>query len=206
MLQTAGIMSTHAGNSVLLTFDDGPEPNVTPRVLDVLDKFNASAIFFIVGNRIDKAPHLLREIVDRGHMLGNHTYSHWMKNPPAYKDYLKDLERCQSVIHQHANVTPCVFRPALGQITAGSVAASRRLNLSYMRWSVDSNDWRMRDDDKASQQGREVADTLTDSDIVLMHDDNPHTPCLLESMLCRLRDRGLSPSGPDDLQILNKTN
>jgi len=70
-------------NDIYLTFDDGPEPEVTPWVLDLLDQYNAKATFFCVGNNVGKNPELFSEILRRGHSIGNHTYSHvngWRSN------------------------------------------------------------------------------------------------------------------------------
>lgn len=189
----SGLPDKPDDRSVLLTFDDGPHPENTPRILDVLDQFEAKGIFFIVGNRIPLAPHLLREVVDRGHQLGNHSYSHWLKSPPGFRKYRADLEKCQSEIERLAGASADVFRPPLGQITPGSLLSARKLGLTYMLWSVDSGDWKLRDDDTAREQGKALAGELRACDIILMHDDNPHTPVLLETMLQELKEIKLRP-------------
>src|SRR5665213_488321 len=63
-------------NSILFTFDDGPHPDVTPRILSLLERYKARAVFFVVGARIPRAPHVLRTILEQGHALGNHSFSH----------------------------------------------------------------------------------------------------------------------------------
>ena len=65
-----------AGNAVLLTFDDGPDPEVTPGVLERLDAYGAKAVFFVVGRRVKRAPHLLMRMAERGHLIGNHSHLH----------------------------------------------------------------------------------------------------------------------------------
>lgn len=182
-----GIVSSLPADSeyqtTLLTFDDGPHPDITPRVLDLLDQYDTKAIFFIVGNRIAKAPQMLREVTDRGHQIGNHSYSHWLGSPPGYTEYLADLRKCQHKIEQLTGVACTMFRPPLGQISASSLLAARRLNLTYMLWSIDSGDWKIRDDNTATARGRTIAGALKPDDIALMHDDNPHTPKLLNALL-----------------------
>ena len=86
-----------AGNkkSVLLTFDDGPHPESTPLVLDLLDKFDAKAFFFVVGERVEERPDLARDIISRGHLIGNHTFSHLDIPRPEYERYRDDILRCQ---------------------------------------------------------------------------------------------------------------
>lgn len=189
-----GIRSTVSSRDggLLLTFDDGPHPNSTPAILDTLDQYGAKAIFFIVAGRISKAPSLLSEIVSRGHRLGNHSYTHWLENPPRYPEYVADLEKCQREIDNNCGVQPRVFRPPLGQLTIGSLLAARKLQLSYVRWSLDSRDWELRDDNTAAQRGVDVARKAKAGDIVLMHDDNAHTPVLLKTMLAELSDKGFN--------------
>jgi len=179
-------------HSVVLTFDDGPDPEVTPKVLDLLDLYGFKAVFFVVGNRIPKAPNLLREIVERGHQLGNHSYSHWMASPPGYRAYAADLQRCQAVIEDRCGIAPDVFRPPLGEVAPASLLAARRLRLRYVLWSIDSGDWRLRDSSIAEEAGRTLAAAVKPRDVVLMHDDNPHTPTLLSNLLPGVRGRGLA--------------
>ena len=93
LLRAASVTSRldrKAGNSVLLTFDDGPHPEVTPAVLDLLKQYDARAVFFVVGNRIPLAPWVLRQILDGGHQIGNHTYYHDYKDR-GVSDYVDDI-------------------------------------------------------------------------------------------------------------------
>ena len=80
----------------LLTFDDGPDPDTTPRVLDGLDDAGAKAIFFVIGERAKKHPALLRRIVESGHEIGNHSYSH--KRFGSFREVFADLRECQSIV------------------------------------------------------------------------------------------------------------
>ena len=82
-----------AGNkkSVLLTFDDGPHPESTPLVLDLLDKFDAKAFFFVVGERVEERPDLARDIISRGHLIGNHTFSNYKKESLCI-EFIKQIQ------------------------------------------------------------------------------------------------------------------
>src|SRR5947207_11627153 len=101
-------------NSVLLTFDDGPHRESTPIVLELLKEHKARAVFFIVGARIQRAPHLLKRILEEGHALGNHSYSHPLERQHWFGAYLQDLRKCQNAIEQLTHQRPKFFRPPLG--------------------------------------------------------------------------------------------
>ncbi|OED38094.1 hypothetical protein AB833_20585 [Chromatiales bacterium (ex Bugula neritina AB1)] len=177
-----------AGNPVLLTFDDGPDPIVTGKVLNLLDEYNAKAVFFVVGDRIGKAPYMLTEVLQRGHIIGNHSHCHWLDKPPGLTEYLADLKQCQSRIYDVCGYTPTLYRPPLGAITVAAILAARRLNFELCKWSLDTNDWRMRDDHSAHNRGLEAAGEIQPCDILLMHDNNRHTPVLLQAMLSKMQE------------------
>lgn len=182
-----------ASRSVLLTFDDGPDPVATRHVLDRLDKFGARALFFVVGSRIHKAPELLGEILARGHWIGNHTHTHPLDRKMSPLEYVHDVGRCQSVLHWLTNQPPKFFRPPQRMSTRGLVAA-RAHELVTVHWSLDSHDWRLRDTHDAHARGRAIAPAVRPGEIVLFHDDNPHTPELLDVLLPELRARDLDLS------------
>jgi peptidoglycan-N-acetylglucosamine deacetylase len=171
---------------ILLTFDDGPHPDVTPDVLDLLAKYNAQSVFFVVGNRLSRAPHLLRRILAEGHSIGNHTFRHLLDSVPRLADYRRDIEQCQSLIETHTGSRPILFRPPLGAITPGSLIAPRMAGLRTMLWSVDINDWRLRHRSEAVEAGYRLAENVSQGDIVLLHDDNRCVIDVLETALPRL--------------------
>lgn len=85
-------LDKNGGRAVLLTFDDGPHPEITMRVLDLLDRYGVRALFFIPGLRADNAPELPREIIKRGHKIGNHSFSHDMDRL-SFMENKTDIER-----------------------------------------------------------------------------------------------------------------
>lgn len=177
---------------LLLTFDDGPHPSVTPAVLDLLDQYQARAIFFIVGHRIPRAPEMLSEILRRGHLLGNHTFAH---NPQlALSPYLRDLRQTQAAIAAIAGAPARFFRPPEGRLTLPAILAPRFLLLPTLLWSVDSHDYRLRSPDQARLCYQDLVNHFRlhglNRDILLFHDDNLHTPLVLESLLPQLAELG----------------
>src|SRR5437762_2732168 len=180
-------------DAVLLTFDDGPHPESTPLVLELLKEYNGRAIFFVVGARIQRAPHLLRRILDEGHALGNHSYSHPLERQFWFGSYLRDLMRCQNAIEQFTRERPRFFRPPLGTFSLNSLIAPRLLGLTTMLWSVNANDWDLRNADEAQMTANRLAEELiakpSRNDIVLMHDDHPYVGQILETVLPQLANQ-----------------
>jgi peptidoglycan/xylan/chitin deacetylase (PgdA/CDA1 family) len=183
------------GQGLLLTFDDGPDPRVTPAVLDLLAEYRARAVFFVVGNRIPKAPYLLRRILDEGHLIGNHTYHHPLNGIPRLRAYYRDVRQCQTVLEAHTGVRPSLFRPPLGALTLASLIAPRMAGLRTMLWSVDVGDWGLRNHVDAQQAGERLAHTAKPGDIVLLHDDNACVVTLLQVALPALQQRQLQLTG-----------
>lgn len=119
---------------VYITFDDGPDPEVTPLALDLLDKHHAKATFFCVGNNVERYPELFADLQARGHAVGNHTWQHlkgW--NTPDFT-YLRDVLRCDALIDT------TLFRPPYGKIKK-SQAKALKTRFSIVMWDVLSGDF-----------------------------------------------------------------
>jgi peptidoglycan/xylan/chitin deacetylase (PgdA/CDA1 family) len=169
-----------AGNPVLLTFDDGPDPEVTPAVLDWLAAHGARAIFFVVGRRIARAPHLLERICAEGHLLGNHSYAHPNDRGLGAWEYYQDLRRCQDLIEKFSHTRPRLYRPPCGRVSPAGLLAARLLGLTTMLWSLDADDWKCRTEEDAQRSAEMLVSRLAARDIVLLHDDNPQVLRILE--------------------------
>lgn len=119
---------------IFLTFDDGPSPELTPWVLDLLDKYNAKVTFFCLGKNVERHPEIYNEIIKRGHAVGNHTYSHlngWKVNSD---DYLQDVELA-------ADITPSnLFRPPYAKITKSQRKCIAK-RYKIVMWSILSRDY-----------------------------------------------------------------
>jgi peptidoglycan/xylan/chitin deacetylase (PgdA/CDA1 family) len=188
-------------HSVLLTFDDGPDPAVTPQVLERLRAVDARAVFFVVGNRISKAPDLLEKIVAEGHVLGNHSYSHWLDKEPGPIEYYRDVRRCQATLAEMTGRAPKLYRAPLGRRTVSSVAVPLLLGMRHVLWSQDENDWSLRGAAAAKSVGERLASKVAPGDIVLLHDDNPWVVTVLDVMLPHLKRRGFDlATGVDALR------
>jgi peptidoglycan/xylan/chitin deacetylase (PgdA/CDA1 family) len=186
-------------DSVLLTFDDGPHPEGTPAVLDVLERYGARAVFFIVGSRVARAPEMLRRIAAAGHVLGNHSHAHPLGRQFGLRACRRDIDACQQIVHELAGRRPRLFRPPLGHLSAASVIAPRLSGLIPMLWSVDSHDWTLRTAEAVAPAAERLLQALSVRPlrhIVLCHDETRLTAELLDRVLPKLvaRDVNLRPT------------
>jgi peptidoglycan/xylan/chitin deacetylase (PgdA/CDA1 family) len=180
------------GRQILLTFDDGPDPYVTPAVLERLNRFGARAVFFMVGSRIDVAPTILEAVMRAGHLIGNHSYSH---DPElGYRAYVRDIQLCQARIQSLTGKCPTLFRPARGKITISALRAARRLDLKCMLWSLDRKDWKLSELEAGESIGGSLAVEALPGDIVLLHADNRCVLGALDVLLPGLVERGFDLS------------
>jgi peptidoglycan/xylan/chitin deacetylase (PgdA/CDA1 family) len=127
---------------LFLTFDDGPIPEVTPSVLDLLKQYNAKATFFCIGENVQKHSDVYNRIILEGHSTGNHTFNHLNGWKTKTKDYLENISRCDLALNskqQTTNNKP-LFRPPYGRITPSQYSI---LNTQYsiILWDVLSKDW-----------------------------------------------------------------
>ena len=136
-----GIFRT--GKAVYLTFDDGPIPEVTPKVLEILDRYNVKATFFMVGENIDKHPDVYLQVLESGHAIGNHTYNHikgWKTNTD---EYMSNVARCEKAIFVNApsGYITSLFRPPYGQATLRQRIALHREGYRIFYWDVLTRDY-----------------------------------------------------------------
>lgn len=177
-----------SGQVLHLTFDDGPNPEYTPRVLDILDEFDVRASFFLVGERAVAHPRLVSEMVRRGHSIGNHSYTHRVLPELAMGEYAGEIERTKKVLSDMCGREITMFRPPKGLVNAGSLRYLIGGGHQVVLWSLDSLDYHRNSHDTVVQ----TADRARrGGDIVLMHDDNPFTVSALPSVITRARGRGM---------------
>jgi len=148
-------------NGVFLTFDDGPRPEVTPWVLDTLDRYNAKATFFCIGKNVENFPELFNEIKKRGHAVGNHSYSHvkgWGMNTG---DYIHDVDFGNSLINSN------LYRPPYGRIGPyqGKMLSER---YKIIMWNLLSRDYSRSLSEKSC--ARNVIKNVKPGSIVVFHD------------------------------------
>ena len=175
---------------IALTFDDGPHPRLTPKILAILDKYKIKATFFTVGINVHYYPETFDEIVSHGHEIGNHTYTH-PHVAKVDKIVLRDeIEKCESEIYEHGEYRTKLFRPPEGMIDNGVAALLKELDYKVILWDIDTRDW---DHTPASEIASMIVDKVSSGDIILMHDYisyNSPTPEALEMFLPVLIEKG----------------
>jgi peptidoglycan-N-acetylglucosamine deacetylase len=189
------IRSTGHASTLGLTFDDGPNPAATPQLLDLLDRHNARATFFLLGKHVRAFPSLAKEIAQRGHAVGNHTEMHPRLTFLTSRKIEQQLARCDEAIATATGKPVRWMRPPFGyrgpQLDR---VIRRRRGAGVVMWSVAARDWR-------PQPAARVIERLArvrGGDVVLLHDadyktagaDRRHTIAALEHWIPRWKDAG----------------
>jgi peptidoglycan/xylan/chitin deacetylase (PgdA/CDA1 family) len=158
-----------AQNEVWLTIDDGPDPRDTPEILDVLQRHGARATFFVIGRKVMKYPALARAMVEAGHDLQNHTYSHsagsfWAASPQIAA---REIALGSAAIHTVTRTQPTLFRAPAGLANPFVHAAAEKAGLTVTGWSADGRDGIPHDPDRVLSG---ILHRLRPGCIVLLHE------------------------------------
>lgn len=182
-------MNALPGNQkqVMLTFDDGPDPEYTGKVLDVLKKHEVKAVFFVIGKNIAGQESLMERIVREGHLIGNHSYSHafWFDLWPTSR-VKTDLANCTQSIEIFQPFRK-LFRPPYGVTNPNIARAVRTLGLRSIGWNIRSYDTSIKDVSKINQR---ILSRLKPGAIILLHDRLDFMPDLLEKLIPEIKARG----------------
>ena len=170
---------------VALTFDDGPTPKHTARLLDGLKARGAQATFFLAGYRLEGNEALVRRMKAEGHQIGNHTYRHDQLTTLTVEDALADLTACDLALCTLLGEGEYWVRPPYGSISAEVLA---RLDVPVVCWSVDPLDWTGSD---AARVAAHIFSTVQDGDIVLLHDCYASTVDAALQVVDGLQARGM---------------
>jgi peptidoglycan-N-acetylglucosamine deacetylase len=163
---------------IALTFDDGPNPRETPRLLDLLDAYDARATFFLIGRWAEREPGLVRELVARGHALGNHTYTHPTMPLHGAAAIREELARCRAAVEgagvRFSEVAGrMLMRPPYGRRRPGTLRVLAAEGYVPVTWSVTAYDWRRWE--PGSRFARRCV-RAHDGDLILLHDGSHRDP------------------------------
>lgn len=181
-----------AEKCIALTFDDGPHPKYTPMILDILEKYGAKGTFFVIGQNAEKYPDIVLDEYNRGHEIGNHTYSHPDLKKISAEDFLNEITKTNEVLKGITGSEPHLFRPPGGYLSNAIVneVASCDATTVLWSWRQDTRDWSC---PSVGCVVSTVLDNLKDGDIVLFHDfisGKSPTPDALEKILSKLTEQG----------------
>lgn len=180
------------GSRVYLTFDDGPHPEHTPRVLDALARAALPATFFVIGAHAQRHPDLLRRIHREGHRIGHHSYTHSDPATTSARQLRAELHQTDRLFDELLGVRSTLIRPPKGELTAAKVLALWRAQRTIVLWSIDPRDYRQRA--AADLAAALRTQPLRPGDVLLLHDAQPHTAAVLPDLAAMLRDSGLTAS------------
>jgi peptidoglycan/xylan/chitin deacetylase (PgdA/CDA1 family) len=183
---------------VALTFDDGPDPDATPAVLDVLEKAGAQGIFFLVGEQVEAHPEIARRIAEEGHEIGVHCFRH-LEHDELGAEVRSDIDLGAARITEVTGVVPVLYRPPYGRFTDRSYGAVRDLGLTPVYWSGWGMDW---EPIPAERIAETAIRDLASGTILLLHDSARYasrpsakpTAEALPAILAVMDERGLEPS------------
>ncbi len=186
-------------NVISLTFDDGPHEVYTSEVLKLLKKYNFKATFFLIGNKIEKHPNLVEDIINQGHTIGNHTFLH-SNNFGFLKTHevINELTKTNKIIESFQGLKMNLYRPAFGVTNPRISKAVKILKLEAIGWSVRSLDTTR--DSKEKVYSR-IIKKMQKGDIVLLHDTSKKTIEVLEQLLIFLDKKNWKSITVD--QLLN---
>ncbi|MGG4144600.1 polysaccharide deacetylase family protein [Paenibacillus algorifonticola] len=152
---------------VALTFDDAPDPRITPAILDILAKHHVQATFFLVGTRAEKHPEIVKRIHREGHVIGNHSYNHKVMSKLSPNDFHRQVWRTDAIISRIIPYHPHFFRPPYGEMQPGQVAWAKNNGYIVVNWDVDSADWK--NNPTSTVILRNMHKTLRPGSIILQH-------------------------------------
>lgn len=175
---------------IALTFDDGPHPTNTSKLLDVLAKYDAKATFFIVGEQAEKYPDIVRRQFEEGHELANHTFTHTYN--ASVQQLEGELQKTSTLLQEITGLTPKLFRPVGGSYNEEIIdmAASKGYRVIMWSWHQDSEDWKRPGVEKIIQK---VLKQPTRGDVVLFHDgggNRDQTVVALDKIIPTLQEQG----------------
>jgi peptidoglycan/xylan/chitin deacetylase (PgdA/CDA1 family) len=169
-----------------LTFDDGPWPEYTQQILNILAEHDAKATFYMVGQMVQEYPKIAVKVRDAGHAIGNHSWSH----PSRPKDAVAQVQKTNAQIKKVVGFTPTTFRPPYGLLKNGMAKEAMKQRQAVLIWSADSNDWRKPNPERMA---RTIINQATPGGVALFHDgggSRQNTVRALPIILRELKARG----------------
>lgn len=182
--------TTACGKKIALTFDDGPHPVKTPRILALLEKHGVRATFFVVGSNAEYFPEIVKKEAENGHELANHSQTHAKLSVLTEAEVKAEIEKADAAIKKAAGITPRLFRPPEGAYSKDIVSIASSYGKETVLWTVDTLDWAKSSCEKIVEN---VKANVTSGSIILFHDctrDGTHTEDALEILLPYLKAQG----------------
>jgi peptidoglycan-N-acetylglucosamine deacetylase len=190
------------GPYIAMTFDDGPSPETTPRLLEILKQRNIKATFFMIGQNAQSNPAIVQRILAEGHEIGNHSWTHPQLSKLSDDRVTEEITKTQTAIKNACGYTPVLLRPPYGAITARQKEwIEKQFGLSVIIWSVDPFDWKR---PGASVIEQRILAGARPGAIVLSHDIHKQTVDAMPATLDALAAKGFKFVTVSQLIAMNK--
>ena len=158
--------------NVSFTFDDGPHPEYTPRLLDTLNQYHQRATFFVIGEKAQQHPDLIERIVGEGHEIGNHTFSHSEPSKTSTQHFLEEIRQTDQLLNKITGRTPDLIRPPKGKLTVPKILGLWLQRRTVVLWDTDPRDYLMQDNNAIINWCRQYCPQ--EGNFCLMHDIHPY--------------------------------
>lgn len=196
-LQSLNHNYSQTKNQVSITFDDGPHPEFTPKVLELLQKYHAVGTFFLIGKNAENYPELVADIMNSGHTVGNHSYSHpntfgFFSTPKI----VLEIKKADEVLKTITGKKPLFFRPPFGVTNPHIKKALQQTKHTSIGWSKRSLDTMSLSEETIFNR---MTSQLKSGDVILLHDQNKKTLVVLERLLLFLEKQQLKSVSVDKL-------
>ncbi len=175
---------------VCLTFDDGPHPEHTPRLLDVLQDLQVRATFFVIGRHAERHPHLIRRLAAEGHLVGHHSFTHSDPAQTSARQLIEEVRQTRALLAEILGAQSRWFRPPHGKLTAAKLWTLCRHGQTVVLWNADPKDYAC---PAAADVRRWFQQRpLRGGDLLLLHDTWPYAAEVLPEVVAECRSRGLT--------------
>jgi len=178
---------------VILTFDDGPHPQWTPKILDLLHDYDVNAVFFPLGKNSQFHPSIMQKILNHGHVIGNHTWSHRMILSGGSNLLEKEVLRFHTHVFEHFGYAIRLFRPPWGVLFRKHASSlTERFSYKILLWDIDSMDWAF---PWARNLNTRLLTSAVNKPILLMHDGISYSPTRSRSHTIKMLEQILKKKG-----------
>ncbi|HET9307805.1 MAG TPA: polysaccharide deacetylase family protein [Candidatus Sulfotelmatobacter sp.] len=182
---------------IALTYDDGPNDPHTLRLLEILDRHQVKATFFLIGHYVRQRPDIAREVAKAGHVIGNHTFTHPLLIFKSAAEIRRELSDCRAAIQDAVGEHSNLFRPPFGGRRPATLRIARELGLEPIMWNVTGYDWNA---PPAAVTERKVSKQIRGGDVILLHDgghkqmgaDRSQTVQATDHLIKRYKQEGYS--------------
>lgn len=176
------------GQYIMITFDDGPHSQLTPRLLDILKEKKIRVTFFVLGSKAINHPELLKRMVNEGHEVANHGWHHVVMSKISRPQLTQQLRQTATTVSDATKKSTVVMRPPFGNTNAQiNEFIKSNESMTVVLWSLDSKDWETKEPTAVAKQ---IIDNAQPGDIILCHDIHPHTVDAMPQVIDKLQAKG----------------